>query len=183
MEYNKLRITLKRKVRNMARKIETLRSHGVEILRCESLSLGFGDESEGKVIEGCDLPPAVPEKLSSFYLSLCDTALEGALKQLTPVAERTFDGFLAESHGRGAFFRRFNYSFTATAEPISERFWRIWRCVEISRRGNEIFSQKSADIWDMKEGSIISEKRLKRCLKDQKQREEKGDKKKVNDGA
>ena len=162
----------------MARKIETLRSHGVEILRCETRSFGFGEEGAGRENDGRDVLWLPPEKLISFYIPLCEKALEGAIKQLSGMAEVEFERFLTESHGRGAFFPRFNYSFTLRAERISEGFWRILRSVEVSQRGRELFSQKNADIWDMNEGSIIGEKRLKKCLKLQKEREEKEGKKK-----
>lgn len=130
-------------------KYESLRVGGTEILRVGKRMAGFEN---------------VSEKISNFYSSLAETSLAAAYERLTPIVKEAFEKAKSEGTRSVAFFRRFNYLISCSADDSGEGYLTVCVEVTLSRASEKIYSVCERDFWNISEQTLIKEKAFLRAV-------------------
>ncbi len=133
----------------LGEKCESVRCFGKEILRISHKIDGF---------EG------VSDKIFLFYDSVVKAAASGAVNRLEEFAKNDFEEARRAGASSMAFFKRYNYLISCSAEKIEEKFLKVTTEVSLKKGSENLMYVKNVHFWDISGEYMMSKNGIKKAL-------------------
>ena len=139
---------------NLGVKSDSVRFLGTEILRVSHSIVGFEE---------------VSEKIFSFYEALVLTSVKGAKGVLEEQAKNAFEDERNKGTNAVAFFKKYNYLITCSAERIGEAILKVAVIVSLKRGTENLVYVENVHFWDVDGDFMMSKNRIKKALSERRE--------------